>query len=274
MRVSWSEPYLWLHLAGVATVPLWLDICLLGFAAGDPILPVSLEFALVAVFGIAPILWMQWQRPFCIFSLVLFTLKPSALSETRRRLLRFFRTSLNQVIAIAVAVALTVVLWLIYRYAPIASDLTPFQSHWTGLGVAAIAFFAANLFTQVPASVLRVMVVSDAQLSTQSPYPTERIPLDFSLVGIRLQKILPEPASGSWAGPEGQATPAQEPDSSLEPASPADSMAQALVTEPESEAGPSDAMPEPPKGEASDRPQVPDPAPSPPSPDADSAPAD
>jgi len=193
MRASWTDPYLWLHLAGFAAVPILLELCLLGLAAGDPVLPVGLEFSLVAAIGIVPIVWMQWQRPFCIFCLLFLALKPSELSDQRRRLLRFFRTSVNQVLAIAIAVALTILLWKVYVLAPIAVSVTPFSSHWVGLGVAAIAFLGVNLFTQVPASVVRVLLVSDAQINAQEPYPAERVPLDFFLIGIRLKKILPDP---------------------------------------------------------------------------------
>ncbi|MEO1148854.1 MAG: low-complexity tail membrane protein, partial [Cyanobacteria bacterium J06638_22] len=118
---------------------------------------------------------------------------PGNLSDPRRRMLRFFRTSVNQVLAIATAIALAIVLWQVYRFAPIAADLAPFSSRWQGLGLAAIAFFGVNLFTQVPVSVLRLLTVSDRQLAAQDPYSPERIPLDFVLFGLRLRHILPEP---------------------------------------------------------------------------------
>ena len=76
MRSFWSDPYLWVHLAGLAAVPIFLEICLIGFAVGDPLLPGWLELLLVAAIGSAPILWMQWQRPFYIFSLVGVALQP------------------------------------------------------------------------------------------------------------------------------------------------------------------------------------------------------
>jgi hypothetical protein len=43
-----SDPYLWVHLAGLATVPLWIDLCLLGLAVGNPALP-GLELAVITV---------------------------------------------------------------------------------------------------------------------------------------------------------------------------------------------------------------------------------
>ncbi|HTL88469.1 MAG TPA: low-complexity tail membrane protein, partial [Leptolyngbya sp.] len=80
MRSFWTEPYLWIHLAGIAVLPLSLMICLLGLAAGDPILPPVVELGLVAIAGIAPIAWMQIQQPFCIFSLLAVAVRPERLS--------------------------------------------------------------------------------------------------------------------------------------------------------------------------------------------------
>lgn len=215
MRAFWSDPYLWLHLAGLATVPLWLEICLVGLAVGDPVLPVWLEVLLVAGIGIVPILWMQWQKPFCIFSLLFLSVSPIHMSEGQRRLLRLFKSSANQLLAIPVAVGLLVVLWQLYLRAPLVAAVAPFDGQrWYGLGMAAIAFFFANLFTQVPVSVLGVLTASDAKVNSQEPYPTERIGKDFTLLGIRLKGILPVPAAvviAPTAPPAPPTTPPDEP---------------------------------------------------------------
>lgn len=208
MRAFWSDPYLWLHLAGLATVPLWLEICLLGLAVGDPVLPVWLEVLLVAGIGIVPILWMQWQKPFCIFSLLFLSVSPIHMSEGQRRLLRLFKSSTNQLLAIPVAVGLVVVLWQLYLRAPLVASVAPFDGQrWYGLGLAAIAFFFANLFTQVPVSVLGVLTAGDAKVNSQEPYPTERIGKDFTLLGIRLKGILPVPAAVAIAPTQAPASP-------------------------------------------------------------------
>ena len=97
MRSYWSDPYLWLHLAGLAVLPLWLEVGLLGLAVGDPVLPVWLELGLVGSVGILPILWMQLQRPFCIFSLVAVVVKPTQLTADQRKLLTLFKSGRTQV---------------------------------------------------------------------------------------------------------------------------------------------------------------------------------
>ena len=104
MRSFWSDPYLWIHLAGVAALPIFLEVCFLGLAVGDPVLPLGLELLLVAAVGIAPVVWMQWQRPFYIFSLMAIALKPEQLTVDRRKLLRLFKAPANRGLTVGVPV--------------------------------------------------------------------------------------------------------------------------------------------------------------------------
>lgn len=212
MRSFWSDPYLWIHLAGLAALPLFLELCFLGLAVGDPVLPVVLEVLFVAVVGITPILWMQWQRPFCIFSLVALAIKPELLTEQQRRLLRLFKSAENQVLAGAIAIALLLLLWQLYRFAPIgteAASMLP-QTRLLGLGLAAIAFLFCNLFLQVPLSVARVMLISDAKLASITPYPVEQIAKDFTLLGLRVKQIVP-PLLANEPKPPKPTTPRSRP---------------------------------------------------------------
>jgi hypothetical protein len=95
MRSFWTEPFLWIHLAGIAALPLALELVWLGLAVGDPILPVWLELLLVAAVGIVPVLWMQLTRPFDIFSILVLAMKPEQLTQEQRRLLSLFKTKNN-----------------------------------------------------------------------------------------------------------------------------------------------------------------------------------
>ncbi|RMF66942.1 MAG: low-complexity tail membrane protein, partial [Cyanobacteria bacterium J069] len=172
MRSFWSDPYLWVHLAGLAAVPLLAEVCLVGLAVGDPWLPVGLELLLVGAVGIAPVLWMQWQRPFCIFSLTPVALRPDALSDDRRRLLRLFKGTEVQVLAGSVAIALFIFLWQLFRFAPVATEAAAGlpQNRALGLLIAAIAFLLCNLFVQVPLSVVRALLSNDAAIARFAPY--------------------------------------------------------------------------------------------------------
>lgn len=174
-------------------MPLALEGVCLGLAAGDPMLPAWLEFLLIAGAGIVPVLLMQWFRPFSIFSVMAVSLKPEQLSPDQRRVLSLFRTPASRGAAIAASVFLALVLWKLYQVAPIAAIATPLPSSAHGLGLlfAAVTFLGANLFLQVPVSVLRVLLVSEAAFSATEPYPAERISRDFFLPGLRVNQILP-----------------------------------------------------------------------------------
>ncbi len=194
MRSFWSDPYLWIHLAGLAALPIWLELCFLGLAVGDPIFSVWLELAFVAIAGIVPILWMQWQRPFYIFSLLAIALKPEKLTLSQRQLLTRFKSTQNRLLAVMVAILLAIVLRQLYVLAPIAAAVAPFSIESRGLGLllAAIAFLGSNLFLQVPISVASVMLTTDSAFASTDPYPLEQIAQDFTSLGLPVSQLLPE----------------------------------------------------------------------------------
>ncbi|MER3432199.1 MAG: low-complexity tail membrane protein [Leptolyngbya sp. ERB_1_1] len=191
MRSFWADPYLWIHVAGGAAVPLSLLVCLLGLAAGDPILPPWLELGLVAIAGIAPIAWMQIQKPFYIFSLLAVAVRPPQLSEAQRKILTMFLVRRNPVATGLAAFVLFLVLKQIYRIAPLAEAVTPISGRGLGLIVAAIGFFASNLFLQVPLSVLLVMLSSDTEVAQSSPIEVDQIPKRFLVFGFPVNSIVP-----------------------------------------------------------------------------------
>ena len=214
MRSFWSDPFLWIHLSGVATLPIFLGLCLLGLAVGSPQLPVWLEIFLVAVAGIVPVLWMQWFRPFYIFSILVVAVKPQNLNSVQHRLLTRFKTKLNQGIALFVAVLLAVILWQLYRLAPLAASVAPFPPswRWAGLLLAASAFLASNLFLQVSASVMAVLLTPESELAATKPHVLEKIRQDFTIAPWQVDRLLPALAAETTAT---VAAPAE----SIEPAS-------------------------------------------------------
>jgi hypothetical protein len=192
MRSFRSDPYLWVHLAGVAAVPIFLELCLLGLGIGNSLMPLWFELVFVGGLGIAPILWMQWQKPFSIFSLLLLAIRPDRLSEEQRKILSLFKAPVNRILAVLVAIALTFTLWQLYCIAPITSGrVLPNATRGVGLLIAAIAFFFSNLFLQVPVSVLRVLLVGENTFEKTEPYPVEQISTAFTVLGLRVKKILP-----------------------------------------------------------------------------------
>jgi hypothetical protein len=194
MRSFRSEPILWIHLAGLATLPIFLEICWLGLAVGQGVLPVWLEFFLLAAIGVVPVLWVQLQRPFSIFAVVGIAQKPEQLDEQQRKILSLINTPANRLLAVLVAIFLIGVLWQLYQIAPVAATVVRFSPswRWVGLVIAALAFLASNVFLQIPVSVARVFVTSETKFAATKAYPLERIPLDFTIVGLQVNQILPE----------------------------------------------------------------------------------
>jgi hypothetical protein len=188
-----SEPFLWIHLAGIAIAPLALQLTWLGLAVGDPLPFPWLELFVIGAIGIFPLLWMQWQRPFDIFSLLLFALKPDLLTDQQRQILSAFKGKKQQIASVFGAVGMAWIFWQLYRLAPLAAIAASFLPQWRilGLAIASIAFLASNLFVQVPVAVLSVLLTKENQVSGLVPYPSEKISQSFTVPGIKVAKILP-----------------------------------------------------------------------------------
>ncbi|MEG3861855.1 low-complexity tail membrane protein [Microcoleus sp. herbarium12] len=229
MRSFWSDPFLWIHLSGAAALPIFLGLCLLGLAVGSPMLPVWLEVFLVGVAGIAPVLWMQWFRPFYIFSILVVAVKPQNLTSVQQRILTRFKTKLNQGIALFVPVVLALILWQLYRLAPLAASVAPFSPswRWAGLSLAACGFLASNLFLQVSASVLAVLLTPESKFSATKPYILEKIRQDFTIAPWQVDRLLPAFA------PEEITAAEPAPFVSIEPAFPRENSSATRIVNPE-----------------------------------------
>ena len=186
------DPYLWVHLAGLATVPFWLILCLLGLAVDYPTWP-AFELTFLIGIGSLPVLYMQMVRPFCVFGVLMLALQPGILTIEQRQLLTVFRSWRVRLAAPLVTLALVWCLLRLYQMAPVAYDVTPFDTwgRWGGLIVAVVGFFGANLFLQVPFSVVQVLAFPEKTLKDGSPYPVEAINRDFCHLGLPIERILP-----------------------------------------------------------------------------------
>jgi hypothetical protein len=156
---------------------------------------------LVAVAGIVPVLWMQWFRPFYIFSILVVAVKPQNLTSVQQQILTRFKTKLNQGIALFVAVLLAVILWQLYRLAPLAASVAPFPPswRWAGLLLAVAAFLASNLFLQVSASVMAVLLTPESEFAATKPHVLEKIRQDFTIAGWQVDRLLPAFAAETTA---------------------------------------------------------------------------
>lgn len=189
-----SEPILWIHVASLATLPIFLVLCLLFLAIGDRLLPMWLELSIVAAIGILPLLWMQLRRPFYTFALLGLALKPETLSVPQRKILCLINTKLNRLLAVLGAVLSVGVLWQLYQIAPNVANMAQFLPQWRGLALllAGLAFLASNLFLQIPLSVVRVLVTKETEFAAVEPLSLEKIQQNFTILGVRVNRILPQ----------------------------------------------------------------------------------
>ncbi|MBH8573147.1 low-complexity tail membrane protein [Nostocaceae cyanobacterium CENA369] len=194
MRSFRSEPILWIHVAGLATLPILLVMCLLFLSVGKPVLPVWMEICLVATVGVVPLLWMQLRRPFYIFAILGVALKPENLTEQQRKILCLINTKINRLLALVAAILSIGMLWQLYQIAPRVINVGSFLPQWRSLALllAGLTFLASNLFLQIPVSVMRILVTKETEFAALEPLSLEKIKQDFTILGVRVNHILPQ----------------------------------------------------------------------------------
>lgn len=187
------EPFLWIHLAGLITLPLWLGLVAVGFLIGTPFLPFWLELGIVLIVGIAPILWMQWYRPFYIFSILLVATKPGTLTAIQRQILYCFRTRLNRRLYLITTVLLIVMLSQVKRVSLIVNDVAAIFPQWHSIGLllAIVGCLGCSLFCLVPASVIGVLFTKTEDFINTKPLNEADIRQEFSIFGWQVEGILP-----------------------------------------------------------------------------------
>ncbi len=190
MKSFWSEPFLWIHLAGLAVVPLCLQLVWIAVAVGDPLPWATLEIVVLALVGIIPVLWMQLTRPFDIFSILVVAVKPQEMTESQRKILSLFQRKQQKLIAWLGAIIMLAFLVIIYQFAPVATGVTPIATNWRLLGLlfAAIAFASANLFLQVPLSVASVLWTKEEQFNNTNAIKIEQIVASFTIPSLPVKR--------------------------------------------------------------------------------------
>ncbi len=185
MRSFWREPYLWVHLAGIFAAPIFLGLCLFGLAIAPTGISSLMKILVVAIVGILPILWMQWQRPFYIFSLVILTVRPDYLTLDQRRILQLFKAPTIRIITGVMAVGMVGLLCLLDPMSQLLAQSLPanLQDQMWGLAIAAIAFLGVNLFVQVPASVVGILLNRQDHFESTCDCPLDQVPTQFTIVG-------------------------------------------------------------------------------------------
>jgi hypothetical protein len=187
-----SEPFLWIHLAGLAALPIFLQIAWIGLAVGDPLPFLWLEWLFLGAIAIIPVFWMQWTKPFDIFSLLLVALKPSQLTPEQLKILSLFQRPRHRLLTLLGVILLILIAWPVYNFAPLAASVASYLPQWRilGLVIAGSALLLSHLFLQVPLSVLGVLATKDSDWTATEPLVVDRIPELFTLVGLKVNKIL------------------------------------------------------------------------------------
>lgn len=195
-----SEPFLWIHLSGIVAFPIFLGITWLGLSISDRLSLFWIEILLMMVIGIVPVFLMQWSRPFEIFSLLILAMKPDKITDRQRQILSLFKMPKQRLLSVFTALLMLVILYGLYQLPPLSlseslkellseSSILA-QAKSLGLIIAYVAFAGANLFLQVPISVLGVLSNNEQQFDAIAPYPTEKILQDFTLAGFQVDKII------------------------------------------------------------------------------------
>jgi hypothetical protein len=186
-----SEPFLWIHLAGLAVVPLSLQLVWLGLAVGYTSSLFWLEFLLIIGLGIIPVLWMQLYKPFNFFSILVISIIPEQLTDQQRKILALLKTNNQKILAIIAATIMAIIIWPLDHFAPLVKLSVDFLPQWRILGIVItiIAFLVTNLFFQVSLSALRILLFNSEKLNDITPYPVEKIPQDFLMSSIKVKKI-------------------------------------------------------------------------------------
>lgn len=210
------DPYLWVHLAGLAALPLCAELCLLGLAAGDPLLPGGWDWLLVGLLGTAPIVAMQWLRPFYPFSVLLVSLRADRLNETQQRILQRWAGWETKAIAL---VASLLVLWALQRLdqlSPLAAEIAPLDQRAIGLLVVWLGALLGSLLLTVALVSLWVLLTPPTAFSAIEPFPVGNVPSSFLRLSVRLTKVLPDLENAPVAAP----AKVPEPESATPPAAP------------------------------------------------------
>lgn len=201
-----SDPFVWIPIAGIIFLPLWLALTVLGLATSDPLLPAGLERLLLGLSGVATVAVMQFKKPFYIFSLVAVVLPPAELTGIRRRILAVFQSWEYRWVILPVSILFMLFVGeRLYDIAPFFRTVSPihesgYGSRLTGLILAGVAFGTANLFVQIPAAAALALFFPKSKWESLDPVVS--IEDQFTLVGKPVSQLL-----GQWAPQDPEPSP-------------------------------------------------------------------
>ncbi len=187
------DPYLWLHLVGLALLPLTLALVAIALAWGIP-LPFSvLELVVIVLVGGLPVWVLQILRPWQPFGFLIFQIPPERMDERQKQILRLIQGTRQPLLNAVGAVAMVILLWQIAHYSPLATGVSEGFLHWriVGLGLAIVGFFLSNVLLQMSLTLLPTLFLSESTVTAIDPHPNVSIRRDFACWGIPMGQIFP-----------------------------------------------------------------------------------
>ncbi|ANV83708.1 hypothetical protein AWQ21_04510 [Picosynechococcus sp. PCC 7003] len=187
------EPYFWLHVAGLALLPLIWSLLAIALAIGIPFPVANVELGLIVLLGGVPVWLLQILRPWQPFSLFVFQIPPERLDERQRQILRLVQGTRQPILNVLGAIAMVILLWQVAHYAPLAVGLTAGLPQWhiLGLFAAILLFFFGNILLQIPLTLLPALLISETTAQAIDPHPTVSIRRDFACWGLPLGQLFP-----------------------------------------------------------------------------------
>lgn len=187
------DPYLWLHLVGLATLPLTLALVAIALAWGIPVPFSNTELILIVLIGGLPVWILQIWRPWQPFGFLCFQIPPERMDERQKRILRLIQSNRQPLLNVAGAVVMVLLLWQISHYAPLATGLSEGFWQWRifGLGVAIAGFFLGNVSIQMSFTLLPTLFSSEKTVQAMDPHPNISIRRDFACWGLPMGQIFP-----------------------------------------------------------------------------------
>lgn len=187
------DPYLWLHLVGLATLPLTLSLMAIALAWGIPF-PFSVaELVLIVLVGGIPVWVLQILRPWQPFGFLIFQIPPERMDERQKKILRLIQGTRQPVLNAVGAVFMVILLWQIAHYSPLATGMTEGLWQWRIFGLlgAIAGFFLSNVSLQMSITLLPTLFLSEQTVREIDPHPNVSIRRDFACWGLSMGQLFP-----------------------------------------------------------------------------------
>ena len=187
------DPYLWLHLVGLAMLPLTLALVAIALAWGIPF-PLSVaELFVVVLLGGLPVWILQILRPWQPFGFLIFQIPPERMDERQKQILRLIQGTRQPLRNVLGAVVMVILLWQIAHYSPLATGVSAGFWQWRILGLilATVGFFLSNVIVQMSLTLLPTLFLSENTVIAIDPHPNVSIRRDFACWGLPMGQIFP-----------------------------------------------------------------------------------